>query len=325
MANRSKKYQHIFAEVSIKDSILDSNLSNPQPTPFNLAYKIYTEESKLSIYLDKILAKGFSPIQQDTAHLLKQGLTTIEIARLRGVNVSTVTKCINGQGKKGGGLQKRSIALIKENAGTLILYVNRIRNLLPDEYDDLNLPTYRLVCSVLFANEDTQDRIRVRQSGRKSKRNNMSIKLSWTASTTQVSGYNVYRDHNRTPLNGNVPVANTTFTDSTALPGKVYFYEVKAAFNGAESTATSLSTSDTHAKAFALGKIIQDASGHFHEATTAGTTGTTLPKFSTAMGSTTKDGTVVWTVKSSGATPVALLKSGQAPAAPSNLLIVARS
>jgi hypothetical protein len=324
MANRSKKYQHIFAEVSIKDSILDSNLSNPQPTPFNLAYKIYTEESKLSIYLDKILAKGFSPIQQDTAHLLKQGLTTIEIARLRGVNVSTVIKCINGQGKKGGGLQKRSIALIKENAGTLILYVNRIRNLLPDEYDDLNLPTFRLICSVLFANEDTQDRISVRQSGRK-KRNNMSIKLSWTSSTSQVSGYNVYRDHNTMPLNGNVPVAGTTFTDTTALPGKVYNYAVKAVFNGAESPATSLSTADTHAKQFALGKIIQDASGRFHEATTAGTTGATLPKFATSVGATTKDGSVVWTVKSSGASPVSLLKSGQSPAAPSNLLIVARS
>jgi len=323
MATRSKKYQYIFAEVSVKDSLLDSNISNIAGTPFNLAQKIYAEESRLSNYLDKVLEKGFSAIQQDTAHLLKQGLTTIEIAKLRGVNVSSVIKCINGQGKKGGGLKKRSIALIKENKSTLIIFINKIKNLLPESYDDLNLPTFRLVSSVLMADDDAQNCIGIRQSGRQTR--NKMIKLSWTASTSQVSGYNVYRDHNTTPLNGNVPVAGTTFTDNSALPGKVYNYEVKAVFNGVESQAISLSSSDTHAKAFALGKIIQDATGHFHEATVAGTTGATLPKFATALGSTTKDGSVVWTVKSSGATPIALLKSGQSPAAPSNLLIVARS
>jgi len=331
MGTRSKKYQHIFAEVPVKDSILDTNVSNIETTPYNLAAKIYEAESALTIYLCKILYNGFSPIQRKTSSLLKNGMTTIEIAKQRNVNVSTVIKCISGQGKKGGGLQKRSIALINENASSLQVFINRISNLLPETHDDLNLPTYRLVSSILA---NAQKHIVVQQSGcakTKAKiRNNMSIKLSWTASTSQVSGYNIYSGtklghQGSQPLNGNVPIAGTTFTDNNALPGKVYSYAVKAVFNGAESPAIELLTSDTHAKAFALGKVIQDASGHFQEVSTPGTTGATLPKFATAFGATTKDGSVVWTVKSSGATPVALLKSGQVPATPSNLMIVARS
>lgn len=323
MANRSKKYQHLYAEVSVKDSILDSNTSSPIPTTFDLASKIYDIEDNLIIYLCKILFKGFSPIQKETANLLKEGMTTIEIAKQRKVNVSTIIKCINGQGKKGGGLEKRAITLIRENKASLMMFINKINKLLPDTHDDLILPTYRLVSDILSS--DAQLCILKQQPSCKTTRNNMSIKLSWTPSTTQVSGYNVYLGNSTTPLNGNVPVSGTTFTDNSALPGKVYSYEVKAVFKGVESTGTSLSTSDTHAKAFLIGKVIQDASGHFQEATTGGTTGAILPKFATSVGSTTKDGSVVWTVRSSGTVPVAMLKAGQAPAAPSNVLVVARS
>lgn len=107
---------------------------------------------------------------------------------------------------------------------------------------------------------------------------------------------------------------------------KVYAYDVKAIFNGLESPAVSLLTSDTHAKDFALGKVIQDASGKFQEITTAGKTGAVLPKFSTAFGATTNDGGVVWTVRATPTTRAgAMLKAGQLPVAPSNLLIVTRS
>lgn len=219
MGNRSKNYQHIFAEVLVKDSILDTNPSNLLSIPFNLAYKIYTIESQLSIHLDRILDNGFSKIQKDTANLLKEGLSTSDIAKLRNVNVSTIIRCINGQGTKGG-LKRRSIALIKENKHTIMIYINRIIALLPEDYNDLNLPTFRLVYSILrtdIINRNAQNDIMVQHQSCK-KRNTM-IKLSWTASSSQVSGYNVYRDHNAIPLNGKTPVAGTTFDDNTAVPG----------------------------------------------------------------------------------------------------------
>src|SRR5581483_1728975 len=67
-----------------------------------------------------------------------------------------------------------------------------------------------------------------------------SVDLTWTASTSTVSGYNVYRREQSessytAKLNSSL-VAGTTYTDSTVEAGKTYFYVARAVdSNGVES------------------------------------------------------------------------------------------
>jgi hypothetical protein len=66
-----------------------------------------------------------------------------------------------------------------------------------------------------------------------------AVDLTWTASTSAVSGYNVYRGTNTggpySRLNSSL-VAGTTYTDSNAQAGQTYFYVTTAVdSNGVES------------------------------------------------------------------------------------------
>ena len=59
-----------------------------------------------------------------------------------------------------------------------------------------------------------------------------SVTLSWTASTSNVVGYDIYRGTQHSgpypvKLNSS-PQSNTTFTDSTVQSGVTYFYVVTA-------------------------------------------------------------------------------------------------
>ena len=66
------------------------------------------------------------------------------------------------------------------------------------------------------------------------------IVLQWNPSPTPVSGYNVYRgtlpgNEGPVPINGNVLVTGTQYTDLGVYPGKVYSYEITAVVGGVES------------------------------------------------------------------------------------------
>src|SRR5271167_2179344 len=68
-----------------------------------------------------------------------------------------------------------------------------------------------------------------------------SVNLSWKASTSAVVGYNVYRrgTSGLVKLNS-VPVAGTSYVDSTVQPGQTYYYMTKAVnAKGTESTASN--------------------------------------------------------------------------------------
>jgi fibronectin type 3 domain-containing protein len=58
-----------------------------------------------------------------------------------------------------------------------------------------------------------------------------SVNLSWTASTSTVVGYNVYRSSQSggpyTILDSSL-IANTTFTDTTVQAGQTYYYVTTA-------------------------------------------------------------------------------------------------
>jgi len=66
-----------------------------------------------------------------------------------------------------------------------------------------------------------------------------SVLLSWNASATAGSAYNVYRagssgGYSTTPLNS-APVNSLTYTDATVASGQSYFYVVTAVDAGQQS------------------------------------------------------------------------------------------
>jgi hypothetical protein len=93
--------------------------------------------------------------------------------------------------------------------------------------------------NVAVASNATNSPINVALSGTGVQAVQHSVTLSWTASTSTVSGYNVYRSTTSggpyTLLTSTL-VAGTTYTDSTVQAGVTYFYVVTAVdANGSQS------------------------------------------------------------------------------------------
>jgi hypothetical protein len=67
------------------------------------------------------------------------------------------------------------------------------------------------------------------------------VNLSWKPSTSPVIGYNVYRRGPSGLVKLNfVPVAGTTYVDSTVQPGQTYYYTTKAVSpTGTESSPSN--------------------------------------------------------------------------------------
>jgi fibronectin type 3 domain-containing protein len=75
--------------------------------------------------------------------------------------------------------------------------------------------------------------------------------LSWTASTSSVAGYNVYKssssgaEQGTAALNGSTPVAGTAYTDLTVTQGATAYYVVTAVTAGGNQSAWSNEASGT--------------------------------------------------------------------------------
>jgi fibronectin type 3 domain-containing protein len=69
-----------------------------------------------------------------------------------------------------------------------------------------------------------------------------SVSLSWTASTSTVVGYNVYRGTTTggpyTKISA-APVAGTVFTDSSVIAGTTYFYVATAVDSSGNESVNS--------------------------------------------------------------------------------------
>ena len=76
-----------------------------------------------------------------------------------------------------------------------------------------------------------------------------SVTLSWTASTSSVVGYNVYRSTVSggpyTLMTTSGPVAGSPYTDSTVQAGVTYFYVVTAVDSNGNESAFSNEASTT--------------------------------------------------------------------------------
>jgi hypothetical protein len=72
-----------------------------------------------------------------------------------------------------------------------------------------------------------------------------SVHLSWTASTSDVTGYNVYRRESQSKYRklNSALVVGTTFTDGGVIAGNTYYYETTAVNStGQESTPSNQAT-----------------------------------------------------------------------------------
>lgn len=88
-----------------------------------------------------------------------------------------------------------------------------------------------------------------------------------------------------------------------------------AALPAASGTGTPPWSSGT---AEAAGTLILDANGNLQRCTTAGTTGTSAPAWALGIGSTTNDGSVVWTLSALHTPPGPMIAHVAVPAFPYN-------
>jgi hypothetical protein len=66
--------------------------------------------------------------------------------------------------------------------------------------------------------------------------------------------------------------------------------------------------------AWAAGNLVVDANGNIQRCTTAGTSGSAAPTWATALGATTSDGSVVWTLVALHTAPAPMLAHAVVPA-----------
>jgi fibronectin type 3 domain-containing protein len=73
-----------------------------------------------------------------------------------------------------------------------------------------------------------------------------SVSLTWTASTSTVTGYNVYRatvsGGPYTKMNSSV-IAATSYVDSAVTAGQTYYYVVTSVDSGGVESANSVEVS----------------------------------------------------------------------------------
>lgn len=116
--------------------------------------------------------------------------------------------------------------------------------------------------------------------------------------------------------------ANAPSLGDTGLIAPVYYKALDShsedgagsvTFNWSLTTAPTITKTWTASTAFSVGDTIAPGNGYYYKCTTAGTSGTSAPAFTIAAGSTTNDGTVVWTnqgVYDSGAIGITIQELG---------------
>lgn len=98
--NRSDKYQHILVESSCSPDIL-AEFSDARGIAGQFNMTQYNEDlfdlrDDLKVELWRIMKETLTPRQLQVIELCAQGYTQIEIAKMLGVNQSSITKSING-------------------------------------------------------------------------------------------------------------------------------------------------------------------------------------------------------------------------------------
>ena len=148
------------------------------------------------------------------------------------VTISNVT--VSGAGYTAGGVQAGQIVTPGQTATLNVTFAPAGTGLIPG--------------SVTVTSNATNSPASITLSGTGIQPVSHSVTLTWTASTSTVSGYNVYRSTVSggpyTKLNSTL-VAATTYVDSTVQAGQTYFYVVTSVDSSGVESADSTEVSAT--------------------------------------------------------------------------------
>jgi len=148
------------------------------------------------------------------------------------VTISNVT--VSGAGYTAGGVQAGQIVTPGQTATLNVTFAPAGTGLIPG--------------SVTVTSNATNSPASITLSGTGVQPVSHSVTLTWTASTSTVSGYNVYRSTVSggpyTKLNSTL-VAATTYVDSTVQAGQTYFYVVTSVDSSGVESADSTEVSAT--------------------------------------------------------------------------------
>jgi fibronectin type 3 domain-containing protein len=149
-------------------------------------------------------------------------------------NVTISNVSISGAGYSASGIQSGQIVAPGKTATLNVTFTPSSSGAIPG--------------SVSVASNATNSPASVTLSGTGVQPVSHSVTLSWTASTSAVSGYNVYRSTVSggpyTKLNSAL-IAATTYTDSTVQASTTYFYVVTSVDSSGVESADSAEVSAT--------------------------------------------------------------------------------
>lgn len=138
--NRSDSYQHLLLESSFSHDMME-NFSNTDSiynrlNPWQYDERIIELADELKKEFWKVIDEHLTDRQKQVVKLYSQGLTQMEIAKILGVNQSSITKSINGNvdyksGKRSyGGVKVKIKKVIKNHPKIkeLLDKINELRN-----------------------------------------------------------------------------------------------------------------------------------------------------------------------------------------------------
>ena len=136
--NRSDHYQPIICEAPCSPEMLtevaDGDGISAQLNPFGYSEELAELKDKLKVAMWRLIKDSLTERQSEVIQLLNEGKTQMEVARVLGVNQSSVTKSLRGNcdyknGKKVyGGAQKklRKMADRDEEIQIILSKINEI-------------------------------------------------------------------------------------------------------------------------------------------------------------------------------------------------------
>lgn len=131
--NRSAKYQFMFCENLCSHEMLNDFANSEGLMANNSSYndELYLLKDKLKVELWKLIDTELTPRQREVIRLYAKGYTQTEIARLLGINQSSITKSIHGNvdyrsGKRVYGGAKKKLRKLAEKDEAIQSIIKRI-------------------------------------------------------------------------------------------------------------------------------------------------------------------------------------------------------
>jgi hypothetical protein len=141
--NRSDHYQPIICEAPCSNEILaevaDGSGVSAQLNPFGYNEELAELKDKLKLAMWRLINEELTDRQSEVIRLYSEGKTQMEIAKLLGVNQSSVTKSLSGNcdyknGKKVYGGAKKKLRKMAEKDNEINIILERINEIEGDAF-----------------------------------------------------------------------------------------------------------------------------------------------------------------------------------------------